>query len=124
MSACDFALGDFEGESFELYCTRMLTARREHKCCECSGVIPRGVQYENVVGKWDGEFSRYKTCLLCVEIRDKFGSSGSTFTTLWEEVVDGLFPMMNFGCMDGLSTEARNVLIQRWQTWKGLLRTA
>jgi hypothetical protein len=120
MSACNFSLSEYDGDCAEFHNVRTVTARREHKCCECGRVIQRGDRYESVVGKWEDEISRYRTCPLCVEIREKFNSGGCTYTTIWEEIRDYLFPEMNFKCMDGLSTEARNFILARWQQWKGL----
>jgi len=45
-------------------------ARKEHRCSECGSVITVGERYEYVSGKWEGDFSTYKTCPDCVAIRD------------------------------------------------------
>jgi len=47
-----------------------VVAKRYHICCECHGAIKPLYVYENQSGKWDGEFSRYKTCLPCEQARD------------------------------------------------------
>lgn len=46
------------------------TARKQHQCYECARVIQPGERYENVVGVWDGEFSVYKTCSFCLDLRN------------------------------------------------------
>lgn len=50
-------------------------AGKEHQCSECSGVITKGVVHELAAGKWNGEMSIFRTCLLCVEIRNHFACS-------------------------------------------------
>jgi hypothetical protein len=47
---------------------RELTAKKEHKCCECGHVIKPGERYENVSGKWE-EFRTFKTCEKCADLR-------------------------------------------------------
>lgn len=51
------------------YERRVFTARKMHKCYECSGIILPGEQYEHVVGKWEGDVSVFKTCERCVDLR-------------------------------------------------------
>lgn len=41
------------------------TARKDHRCHECRGVIPRGEQYKVTCGKFDGEFFTHKVCRRC-----------------------------------------------------------
>ncbi|NDI85097.1 hypothetical protein [Undibacterium crateris] len=45
------------------------TARKEHKCCECRGVIQRGEKYHFHSGIWDGETHSFKVCADCTELR-------------------------------------------------------
>lgn len=44
-------------------------ARKEHRCCECSGHIMKGEKYEYVRGKWEGSLMTFKTCERCHDIR-------------------------------------------------------
>lgn len=44
-------------------------ARKEHKCCECRGVIRKGEKYHVIAGLWD-EWGCYKTCSECETLRD------------------------------------------------------
>lgn len=64
MSACycDYEQPEFCEE-------KILKAAKHHKCTECGGSIFPGERYERVSGLWDGEFSTYKTCPRCLEIR-------------------------------------------------------
>lgn len=45
------------------------TARREHKCTECGRVILKSEVYEHARGRYDGNFSTYKTCRHCMRAR-------------------------------------------------------
>lgn len=44
-------------------------ARKPHECYECRGTIPAGETYEHVRGKWDYDVRTFKTCGLCLELR-------------------------------------------------------
>lgn len=50
--------------------TTTVTARKRHLCCECTGAIEPGQQYERCAGQWDGQMEEYKTCLPCRDTRD------------------------------------------------------
>jgi hypothetical protein len=94
-------------------------ARREHKCCECDEIIPKGARYELARGLWDGRWSTFKTCLSCVEIRDHFGCEGWVYEMLWSDLEENFFPDMKAGgpCMDGLSPSAKARLFERRIAW-------
>lgn len=51
--------------------TRIQRAAKSHQCCECGERIEPGSRYERVCGLWDGEFTVFKTCLRCAEIRQR-----------------------------------------------------
>lgn len=61
MSACNCEVWP------EFYDTVQRVARKEHKCDECQGVIPKGTKYHYGAGKTDGDFWWYKLCLKCDE---------------------------------------------------------
>lgn len=52
-----------------VYNSVIRTARQDHKCCECRETIARGSEYEYVTALYDGRWSSFKTCMLCVRIR-------------------------------------------------------
>ena len=58
-----------DGDSPEFFSETVNTARKAHRCSECGRAIEVGEQYENVAGKWDGDFSTFKTCLRCRAVR-------------------------------------------------------
>ena len=78
------------GEGPSAYWETYPKARKEHTCCECLSVIAKGEKYQLFEGVWDGEFSRYRTCLICADVRDTVQSErepdeGIQFGCLWEE---------------------------------------
>ncbi len=94
------------GDWPEFYNKRLVVARKQHKCCECGEDILPGQQYEVVVGKWDGEFSTYKTCSVCLELRTHFFCTW-VFGTLYEELIEELEEGgFSLGHMDNLSPAA------------------
>lgn len=57
-----------------VYSEVVRTARKVHRCCECLAAIDPGDSYQDARGKWEGEFSRYKTCLPCVQWRTRLAA--------------------------------------------------
>jgi hypothetical protein len=53
----------------EFYNKYSLRARKVHRCEECGGEIRAGEKYEYVSGKWCGDFSTFKTCERCADLR-------------------------------------------------------
>ena len=72
----------------EFFSEKIVTARKEHICCECGEVIKPGEQYESVGGKWDGEFGRYKTCIGCSRIRKCYFCGGWLYEMMWEDLIN------------------------------------
>ena len=57
-------------EAPEFYNSKIVKAGEHIICCECDGDINPGDLYEHVTGMWDGRWSTFKTCLICVRIRE------------------------------------------------------
>lgn len=53
----------------EFCSTRMVVARKSRRCEECRRAIAPGERYERTAGKWDGEFSTFDTCAICLSFR-------------------------------------------------------
>lgn len=73
-SSCD--LPEFYDETYPV-------ARKEHRCCECGGVIKSGERYARCAGKWDGDLSCYRQHVACrdfaARINREFGAMGECF---------------------------------------------
>lgn len=94
-------------------------ARKEHVCNECREKIARGERYEYVSGVWDGRPDSFKTCLLCVEIRNHFACEGWIYGEVWSDLRENFFPDMAAGgpCTAGLSPAAKQKLIDERMEW-------
>jgi len=68
--SCDFEPVDFYHKTWVAKC------RKATKCQECYLEIPIGQPYEKVVAVWDGEFSTFKTCERCADLRDSLVGDG------------------------------------------------
>jgi hypothetical protein len=114
---CPLQGNDGEGPSCSSRAVRK--ARKEHVCSECREPIPKGAKYDYASGVWDGRPDSFKTCLLCVEIRDHFACEGWIYETLWSDLTENFFPDMKCGgqCMTGLSPEAKRKLIDARMEW-------
>lgn len=91
----------------DLHVSKVVKAKKHHKCCECGNIINPGEEYEKVVGKWDGYFSEYKTCKVCLEIRKNIFCSwcySTMWQDLWNDTDAGRY--FEYGMIDGLSLEA------------------
>lgn len=49
---------------------KVCRAKRDYRCVECSKPIPKGAQYESYGGLWEGEWSTYRTCIPCRDLRE------------------------------------------------------
>jgi len=58
-------------EPIECYGMKTRKARKEHKCCECHGVIQRGELYHYHHGIFDGNPVHYKVCADCEALRER-----------------------------------------------------
>lgn len=69
------------------------TARKEHKCNECSREIAPREQYLRETTLFDGKIETWKTCVDCQSIRDNFFKEGffygETKSMLHDYVRDG-----------------------------------
>jgi hypothetical protein len=74
--------------------TENRTARKEHICCECRDKIKVGDKYEYVSGLWDGIWREYKTCRICVKIRDDFFSCGFYYGEMSSHLRDEGIPLI------------------------------
>jgi hypothetical protein len=70
----------------ELYREKKIIARKEHLCCECGELIKKGERYELAEGKWEGEWSSYRTCVSCSRIRDDLTCGEFIFGELRERI--------------------------------------
>lgn len=59
------------GESPTAYRLVKRTARKEHRCCECRGVIKKGERYNYHSGVWEGDPQAFKVCVDCEGLRDR-----------------------------------------------------
>jgi len=116
--ACIYSSGDC-GQP-EVCGTLIVKARKPQKCCECHDSISPGERYEIVSGKWEGEWSSFKTCLPCKEIREAFCCEGWVYSTLWEDA-EGFLEKLSTGCLEKLITAAaKEKLMRQWRELKGL----
>lgn len=83
---CDCSVDTCDGDPCEFASVKKVTARKEHQCCECDRTILKGETYEYVSGVWSGKFSTYKTCLRCIEVREKFCPDGFFFGELKDTI--------------------------------------
>ena len=115
------ALGSGDGESASVWTIKQVKAAKDHRCTECREVIAKGAIYERTKGCWDGSWSEFKTCVVCVEIRGHFScdENGWDFGSVWSQLADNFFPDMKAGgpCMEGLSPAAKDKLFTRRMKW-------
>jgi hypothetical protein len=120
MDCCVF--NDLDQDGPAVYVEKTRRAAKEHQCTECGEVIPKAATYEHTTGMWDGDWSTYKTCSSCVEIRNHFAKACGgqwIFGQIWTDIEENFFPDMRAGgpCMEGLSPEAKGRLFERRLKW-------
>ena len=117
--SCEIYAGIDEGYP-DFTSTKMFTAKKDHKCTECKGVIKKGAQYEKTVGKWDGNFDTFKTCLDCLSLRREFFRGGYYYGWIWEDFetyVDAVGAEISEKCLSNLSPIARGKACDIIQAW-------
>ena len=85
MFACA-CIDDYDEPS--VFSEKIVVARKQHTCCECSCPIKQGSKYENIDGCWEGHWTNHKTCMVCRQIRSDFMQCGFIYTQLWEHLRD------------------------------------
>lgn len=98
---CFIDVDTFDIGVCDLHRERIVTARKEHACCECKGIIKPNEKYEYVFMISEGEPYVAKTCLPCKELRDVFFCDGFYYESLWtelryQELDYGGIPMCSF----------------------------
>ena len=125
MSSCSCVYVDVDVGSDDFFSAIKRTARKQHQCSECGDTIHSKDKYEYISGKWDGSFSKHKTCLPCLEVREEFFCNGSYLGELWQSLQEHLWENLSaeiFTCIAALSPPARNKvcdLIEKIWTLKG-----
>lgn len=75
-------------DSADIYASKVVVAKKVHTCCECGEVIRPGEKYEYASGLWEGSWSHYKTCEICLRIREDVCCGKWLFGQLREEIWD------------------------------------
>lgn len=79
---CDY------GEAPSVLCITHPTARKPHRCDECSGTIESGQKYERIFGVWEGAAGTFKCCHECEAARDFLTNSFECFCWYLGGVID------------------------------------
>ena len=93
--------------------SRIVTAKKKHECCECDKEILPGSKYEYAAGSWEGHFAVYKTCSVCLELRNEFFCESWFFTQVREYLYNHIQEVdgdLGEGCLCDLSPDARVVV--------------
>lgn len=121
MSCADACIGDtFDSEGPTLHREEVRRSRKSRACCECGQAIAAGDRYEYVRGLWDGYWSTYRTCLLCVEIRHALSCGYWSYGEVWGDIAETVFEAMDrsgpWDCLAKIPSEAaRAKLRAAWE---------
>lgn len=98
------------GEGYDFSRSKIVTAKKDHKCCECRQPIATGSKYEYVFGVWYGDPDTHKTCLDCLSVRNIFFCDGWWYEQLWDQLkehIDGAKGDISESCISALTPLAR-----------------
>jgi hypothetical protein len=105
----------------EFYRSKIVTAKKLHKCCECHKAILPSEKYEYVSQLVEGDFFTHKTCLDCLSVRDEFFCDGWWFENVWEhltEHINNLSGDISENCIKALTPHARGKVCELIEkTW-------
>ena len=108
------------------FCTlleeKQIVSRKQHRCGECEITIDTGEKYNLEVTIFDGKFSRHKTCLDCLSVRDIFFKSGFSYGEIkWmlREHINDFMGDISENCIKSLTIGARamvcDMIEDRWK---------
>lgn len=86
MTSYECVCETFDGDPVEWSATRIVKARKEHKCCECRDVIRVGERHELIVLKLDGQFNQQRTCAFCAAERDRIAAEHPDLPPVYGEL--------------------------------------
>lgn len=114
MSCACVYVGD-DHDMCTLHRSKMVTARKTHKCYECNHTIWPGQKYEYVVAVWDGIFQTVKTCPDCLSIKAAMFCDGWVYGGMHEylqEYLQEINGELNIQCLDGMTLGARIMVMK------------
>lgn len=117
--SCEIDVG-IDDDGSEFTSTKMLKAKKDHKCYECRGVIKKGDRYEKTSGVWDGTFDTFKVCLDCLSLRKEFFRGGYYYGRIWEDFethVDAVGAEISEKCLSNMTHVARGRACDIIQAW-------
>jgi len=119
MSDCGVCLYSDDNSDISFSDVEFVRARKPYKCSECGAPIIAGQRHEVASGRCEGEFWRYRTCLVCAEIAEAFFCNGRTFGGILWDFMDDVWGELTTSCFDRLKTpQAKAELQRRWIEWK------
>ena len=77
-------------DAAEILDEKIHCAVKEHKCCECGGIIQPGDHYEKAECMQNGRRRYYKTCLPCRRVRQNYCPDGWIYGRLFKQIMDCL----------------------------------
>lgn len=89
------------------------TARKPHRCCECSAWITPRERYHYISGIWDHQAASFHTCVQCVQVRDWISANHSAwdcepcFGGLYDDMLRADWPPHMVAAQDALRAERR-----------------
>lgn len=121
MSTCDVDFSDYsdDADPVEFHQTRIVTARKAHRCSECGGEIAIGDRYRVTAYKFEGVFGVDRVCPPCHEAAGEFGyfiMGGSLWQMFQDEWDNGAHVQ---ACINRLETaRAKEHMRQQWLKWQ------
>lgn len=107
----------------QIYNERQITARKDHKCCECHNPIAQGTTYVLCSGLYDNSFFRYKQHVECRDFAAKLNIDFiGECAVLFGEVDDAMQSPNDLRYL-GLSAESVLYLQKEWSRVKVLYKT-
>ena len=120
---CSCSVGLYDGDGGESHWgVQHRKAAKQHRCCECHGVINKGEYYWYHTVFYDGTVSNYKICEACDCIIHTFFDNGWYYGMVIEELKeylhDGWSEDLPSSCIVKLVPKARDMVcdfLQRFQ---------
>ena len=112
MSTEDACFCDYDPP--DAYWEKRPIARKTHRCNECATTIHTGERYEMVDSLSDGHFSRFRTCVFCLAIRDMMTARCCCFCWAHENMLEDVRGELAYNGykMPGLAMATGRIMIE------------
>ena len=89
--------------------------RKDHICCECRTLIPKGTSHKHVKHVWEGKIDNYRRCSDCESIFNSFFCGGCIMKHMFKDLKEHIEYMdgkIHEDCILSLTPRAKEMVCE------------